>query len=214
MKARIILLICAALLLGAMSAQGAELELSGWSLDELYAAREAIDARINALEQGSGQVYDSGSYLIGRDIPAGDYVMTENDDAVFASAIVREGVTEDSGLVSHHLINRQAVMRLSEGRWLTLTEAQATPLAQAARCDSGYAGEGGYLVGVTLPAGRYTADIIDKAPLSSYSVYDGVLGSGEQLMKFEVIREATEIELRDGEYIELSGCRLEPIELG
>ena len=66
------------------------------------------------------------------------------------------------------------------------------------------------MVGATLSAGTYTVLLNDKAPLSSYSIYDGVLGSGEQLLKFEVIREATDINLNPGEYLELSGCRLAP----
>lgn len=214
MKLRIIPLVCALMLCGMLPARAEVLNVSDWTLEQLYSAREAIDARIEALEHAdSQQVYVSGSYLIGQDIPAGDYVIVENDDAVFASVIVREGVTEDSDLISHHLINRQAVARLTEGKWMTLTEAQAYPLSQAAVNESGYVGEGGYLVGTTLPAGRYSVMLIDKAPLSSYSVYDGVLGSGEQLVKFEVIREATELTLEDGEYVELSGCRLEPIQI-
>lgn len=214
MKLKVILLVCATLMLSVMAAQGAELDFSHWTLEELYAARDAIDARIGALEQADSlQIYDSGSYLIGKDIPAGDYVLVENDDAVFASVIVREGVTEDSGLVSHHLINRQAVVRLTEGKWMTLTEAQAYPIAQATMIDTGTMDEGGYLVGAMLPAGRYSVNLIERAPLSSYSVYDGVLGTGEQLLKFEVIRDTTELTLNDGEYIELSGCRLEPAEL-
>lgn len=210
MKARIILPMCVALLLMS-AASAAQLDFSALTLEELYSAREAIDQRISALEHSEGvRVYDSGSYLIGVDIPAGDYVLVENDDAVFASVIVREGVTEDSGLVSQHLINRQVVMRLEEGKWLTLTEAQAYPLNQVSMDENGAVDEGGYLVGATLPAGRYTVDIIDKAPLSSYSVYDGLLGANEQLLKFEVIREATQLTLNEGEYIELSGCRLTP----
>lgn len=211
MKLRIALLACAMLILG-MAANAAVWDIESLTLEELFAARDAIDARIGILEQSeNARVYDSGSYLIGEDIPAGDYVLVENDDAVFASVIVREGVTEDSGLISHHLINRQAVVRLSEGKWMTLTEAQAYPLNLAPRAEDGYADEGGYLVGVTIPAGRYSAQLIEKAPLSSYSVYDNILGADEQLIKFEVIRENTEITLNAGEYIELSGCRLTPI---
>ena len=209
MKARIILLVCAALLCGAMVAQ-ADVDYDAMTLEELYRAREEIERRIDALEASDERVYVAGSYLIGRDIPAGDYVLVEEDDAVFASVIVREGVTEDSGLVAHHLVNRQAAVRFTEGKWLTLTEARAYPLALAPKAEDGNAGEGGYVVGVTLSAGTYTVLLNDKAPLSSYSVYDGVLGSGEQLLKFEVIREATDITLDPGEYIELSGCRLAP----
>ena len=209
MRIRIFPLACAAILC-ATTACADGLDFSDMTLEELYTARAAIEARIDELEQSDdAQVYDSGSYLIGKDIPAGDYVLVENDDAVFASVIVREGVTEDSGLVAHHLINRQAVAHLDEGKWMTLTEARAYPLSLAAMDFDGAVGEGGYLVGVTLPAGRYSVTLDDKAPLSSYSVYDGVLGSNEQLLKFEVIREATELVLSDGEYVELSGCRLE-----
>lgn len=212
MRPKIILLVCAALTLCG-AARGATLNFSDWTLDELYAAREAINARIGAMEQAESlQSYDSGSYLIGQDIPAGDYLLVENDNAVFPSVVVREGVNEDSGLVSHHLINRQAVMRLEEGRWLTLTDASACPLAQATMTESEVVDEGGYLVGATLAAGEYRVSLIERAPLSSYSVYDGVLGSGEQLLKFEVIRETVELSLNDGEYVELSGCRLEPTE--
>ena len=209
MKARIILLVCAALLCGAMVAQ-ADVDYDAMTLEELYRAREEIERRIDALEASDERVYVAGSYLIGRDIPAGDYVLVEEDDAVFASVIVREGVTEDSGLVAHHLVNRQAAVRFTEGKWLTLTEARAYPLALAPKAEDGNAGEGGYVVGVTLSAGTYTVLLNDKAPLSSYSIYDGVLGSGEQLLKFEVIREATDVNLNPGEYLELSGCRLAP----
>lgn len=214
MRLKITLLVCAALTLCA-AAQGATMDFSDWTLDELYAAREAINARIGAMEQAESlQGYDSGSYLIGQDIPAGDYLLVENDNAVFPSVVVREGVNEDSGLVSHHLINRQAVVRLEEGRWLTLTDARACPLSRATMTESEIVDEGGYLVGTTLAAGKYRVSLIERAPLSSYSVYDGVLGSGEQLLKFEVIRETTELSLNDGEYVELSGCRLEPAEQG
>ena len=213
MKLRILMLSCLALMCVHMAASATELDLSDMTLEQLYAAREAIDARIDALEQhGSVQSYDSGSYLIGRDIPAGDYVLVENENAVFASVIVREGVTADSRLMVHHLINRQAVVRLNEGKWLTLTEARAWPLNQAPAAASAPGNEGGYLVGATLPAGRYAVSVIDKAPLSSYSVYDGVLGADERLLRFEVIRETTEITLNEGEYIELSGCCLAPVE--
>lgn len=211
MRRRVCLLVCVvtALLIGA-AGRAAQMDFSDMTLEELYTARELLNARINELEQAmKPRIYDSGTYLIGQGIPAGDYVLMENENAVFASVAVREGITEDSGLVAHHLINRQAVVRLTQGTWVTLTEARACPLAQVGMESAGVHGEGGYLVGATLPAGTYTASIIDKAPLSSYSVYDAMLGAGEQLVRFEVIREDTPIELSDGEYVELSGCRLE-----
>ena len=186
------------------------LDLNVLSLEELYGLRQQIDAQIAALESATGAVlYESGGYRVGTDIPAGDYALYENSDAVFASAVVRAGDSEEPELVTYHLINGQAVIRLVPDTWLTLSEATAVPISQAEAVSDGFAGEGGYLVGVTLPAGTYTAVPLEKAPLSSYSVYSGILGSSAQLLKFEVLHEATPITLAEGEYIELSGCGLE-----
>lgn len=206
MNRRICLLAMAILALGCARA---EIDIDSLSLDSLYALRDQVNARISKLEQTSDQqIYDSGTYSVGSDIPAGDYVVIENQDAMFASVIVREDADEDSDLVSHHLINGQAAIRLNPGTWVTFSEARAYPLSQAPRIESDTCGEGGYLVGETLPAGTYQLYLVDKAPLSSYSVYDGILGTDAQLTKFEVLHDATTIALSDGDYIELSGCGL------
>ena len=187
------------------------LDLSALSLDQLYALREQLNTRIDELEHLSeAHTYESGTYLIGRDIPQGDYVLYENENAVFANAVIRAGKSVDAALMTYHLVYGQAVIRLEAGAWLTLSEVTAIPIAQAKPVldAEGQTGEGGYLVGALLPAGRYTVSPDSKAPLSSYSVYGDVLGTGAQLLKFEVLHETVEIELMEGEYIELSGCTL------
>ena len=187
----------------------AEYDFSALTLEELYEARARLDEAIREAEAAVGvQLYESGVYEVGADLPAGDYLLTENPDAMFASVIVREGDSEEAGLMTYHLINRQLIIRFTAGTWVTLTEACARPVAQAASQEADAAGEGGYLVGTTLPAGRYVATAIEKAPLSSYSIYDGILDTGSQLTKFEVLREPVTVELSEGEYIELSGCTL------
>ena len=201
-----LLALCA--LVGAAAHAAVPVDLSGMTLEELYEMRALLDGRIAALEADSGvRVYESGSYVVGRDIPAGDYVLIENADAVFASVLVRADDSEESDLVTHHLINNRAVVRLAAETWVTLSEATAWPIESAPDEVPG-TGEGGYLVGSHLPPGSYTITPLDKAPLSSYSVYDGILGSGEQLTKFEVLHKDVDIDLTAGEYIELSGCRL------
>lgn len=208
---RIISALAVLAVLAGLCGARAEYNLESASLEELYALRDQLNARISALEQQGGQrVYDSGTYLIGRDIPAGDYVLVEHEDAVFASVIVREDASEESGLVAHHLVNGQAVIHLAENKWLTLSEAKAYPISSAEISKDGVTGEGGYLVGVQLPAGEYVARMLENAPLPSYSIYDGIIGTNAQLIKFEVLHEETAVTLSDGEYIELSGCRLAP----
>ena len=206
MNRRICIMALSAML--ALSAK-AELDLNGMSLEKLYAVRDQVNSRIAEMEQGHDEkVYLNGTYCVGREIPEGDYVVFENEDAMFASLIVREDAAEDSGLVSHHIVNGQAVIRLNVDTWVTLSECRAYPLKLAPVSPEGPWGEGGYLVGATLPEGTYQCTIVDMAPLSSYSVYDGILGTDAHLTKFEVLREAATLELHAGEYIELSGCGL------
>ncbi|MBR1559828.1 MAG: hypothetical protein IJ646_06275 [Clostridia bacterium] len=208
---RILSAVLILLLLGGALAEG--WDFSRQSLDELYAIRDLLNARIGELERSDGvQVYESGTYQVGSDLPAGDYVLVEYENAMFASVIIRESQAEDSNLLAHHLIDHQLVVRLEAGTWITFSEARAYPLDQAPVAEDGVTGEGGYLVGALLPAGWYDVRLTDFAPLSSYSIYDGILGTGAQLTKFEVLRDTARIVLSDGEYIELSGCWLSPAE--
>ena len=197
--------------LGGAALAEAEFDFSGLTLEQLYEVRARLDEAIAAQERlGGAPVYAAGTYVIGRDMPEGDYVLVENADAMFASVEVRSGEGGDSSLVFLKLISGQVVVRLGRDTCMVLSEAQAYPLAAAPTVDptAGPVPEGAYLVGSQLPAGRYTAAVTERAPLSSYSVYDGILGTDGRLVKFEVLHENTVLELRDGEYIELSGCTL------
>ena len=197
------------LLLGIAAVGETGVDLNQMDLQDLYALREAVNARIAIVERQSGQaVYPSGTYKVGRDLPEGDYVFKEAADAMFSSVIVRRDSSESSDLVSHHLINGQCVGRLRAGTWVTLSEATACPIHQASAVEISQITDGGYLVGVTLPEGTYRIAPADNAPLSSYSIYDGILGTDAQLQKFEVILEPTTLTLAAGEYVELSGCAL------
>lgn len=203
-------LLIAALILAPVPAM-AHISFSGMTLEELYAARIQLDKTIAALERQNGQrMYESGGYLVGRDIPAGDYVIFEKDDAVFASVTIRSGEAEDTDLLTYQLINRQAVIRLEPDTWFTLSECRACPISQVDSVldENGHAGEGGYPMGALLPEGSYSVTPMEKAPLASYSIYGGILGTGAQLLKFEVLHDAVTLDLTDGDYIVLSGCEL------
>ena len=122
--------LCAAMawiaLLMAGPAAMAATDVSDMSLEDLYALREAVDAQISLLESEDGvHVYESGSYLVGRDMPAGDYAVIENKDAVFASVIVRADDSVDAERIAYGLVNRQVMIHFDDDTWVTLSEASA-----------------------------------------------------------------------------------------
>ena len=201
---------CIALLMACPAAM-ASADISDMSLEDLYVLREAVDAQISLLESEDGvHVYESGSYLVGRDMPAGDYAVIENEDAVFASVIVRADDSVDAERIAYGLVNRQVMIHFNDDTWVTISEASAYPMEEAPvkGLENDVAGEGAYLVGMQIPAGKYVVSTLEKAPLSSYSVYDGIMGTEASLVKFEVLHDDVSIDLADGQYIELSGCMM------
>ena len=187
----------------------AELDFSDMTLEELYEARDALDRRIDELEGQQGV----RSYEIGVDMPAGDYVLIEKGNAMFASLAIQSPGASAAQHMSK-LVSGQAVVRLEKGSKITISGLTAWPLGSEPdrNGEDGTIGEGGYLVGVQLPAGDYVAQPQDLAPLSSYSVYTGILGTDAQLTQFQLLHEATPLTLKDGDYVELSGCSIIPEE--
>ena len=188
----------------------AGIDVSGLSLEELKALRDQITVRIEALEADSPHVYESGTYAVGSDIPAGIYLVVEDEYGIFPSVIVREGATADSHLENYELVINQAVMQLNADTYVTFNDSIAYPYDSAPEMGliDGVGEEGGYWVGVQIPAGSYRIEANDKASLSSYSIYTGILGTEAQLVRFELVYDPIETELVTGQYIALSGCSI------
>ena len=109
----------AALLLAAMVVPTAaaemeiQLDLDTATLDELIVARDAISARIEEIEsEMAGEVLPAGTYLAGRDILPGVYVLRESERALLPSFTLRDGETGDT--LEFEIINCQSVVELLE----------------------------------------------------------------------------------------------------
>lgn len=180
------------------------------TLDELYALRAQLEEEIARRQPEGGAAYPPGIYLVGRDIPEGDYVLTEHSEALFAEVIVRGAEDRSAPMLVYSLINGQAAIHLKAETWVTLSGASAVPLertgAPAPLPEDGTVQEGGYLVGVHLPQGTYRVSPMERITVASFSVYDGLPGSDAALVQYELLREDAEVTLRDGDYVELFGC--------
>ena len=95
-----------------------EYDFSGLTLAELYRVRAQLDAAIAALEASAGSGgYDAGSYLVGEDLPEGDYAVQELENAMFASVVIRTGDSEGDALILHKLVNGQLDIHLPKNIW-------------------------------------------------------------------------------------------------
>lgn len=206
------ILTLAVLAAGCAALASTEFDFSTLSISELYEVRAELDEIIAAKEaEGSVGFYEDGTYLVGSDLPVGDYAVQERENAIFPSVVVRAGNGVDDALILHKLVSGQVDIHLVRNTWVTFSEVRVWPLgAEPSLMDEdGTVGEGAYLVGRQLPEGRYTVSPSDKAPLSSYSVYSGIVGSGkEELIKFELLHGEAELALAAGDYVELSGATM------
>ena len=206
---------------GALAESGkpdyAGLDLTQASLDELKDLYERIALEIESRDTAEAPFFPSGTYAAGLDMPAGIYLVREDEHGIFPSMTVRRGSMPDSPLESYEIIIKQAVVQISTGTFVTLTDAVAYPFESVTEdwLAGGEAGEGGYWVGPQIPEGTYRIVADEKAPLSSYSVYSGILGTNPQLERFETVNDEIETALVSGQYIVLSGCSIAlPLEDG
>ena len=187
------------------------IDLTGASLQELLDLRERINKQIAALESNGSRFYESGTYAVGIDIPVGIYLILEEEHSIFPTLTVRQGASADSQLLNYEMIINQAVVQLTAGTYLTISDAVAYPFDSAPESGlvDGIGAEGGYWVGVQIPAGRYLVVPDEKAPISNFSVFSGILGTNAQTLRFELIHEPVELEMETGQYVVLSGCTLQ-----
>ena len=99
--------------------------------------------------------FGDGVYLVGTDIPAGLYKGTTVGDALGVWQIARES-NGSSIIASDPATNGQFYVQVKKGQYLELRGVQIVKAAAAAPTKMrSSVGDGVYLVGTDIPAGRY-----------------------------------------------------------
>lgn len=115
-------LICILLLVCMTSFASADsIDLSGMSFDELFALRETITAEIMTRPEWKEVKVPAGTWIIGKDIPAGCYCIKAETGKVNVSVWRKEPQDySNNGLVYNELISPESAygrMELKEG-WI------------------------------------------------------------------------------------------------
>lgn len=167
-----------------------------------------VTERLSGITSTPTTVYPDGYYEVGKDIPAGEYVLlsTEEGNAYYE---IRTNMDFDSydDMVDYCNFSYNAIIRLEDGQFLRLSRCNASPIGEVPQI-SFMKGEM-FKVGYHIPAGTYRISMSEdsyyygmgyilSAPsdnydvvLSSVSVYEG---------------EDASITVQDGQYVQLKGC--------
>lgn len=159
--------------------------------------------------------YQAGTYNVGTDIPAGQYVMTPTvqyqDGYYFLKNYNRAIIS--SGVVDCDKFMTRGYATAQNGDEFELDYATMIPAKDAGRLLP-YGGDvynpAEYKIGFDLPAGTYT--IFTLHGDSNYEIRssDSHLGYGN-IIDSQNISSDTNVTVKDGQYLKLTNCALSPV---
>lgn len=143
----------------------------------------------------------SGMYKVGKDIPAGEYIVVCDSVSCYIEVANDSSGTIDS-IVTNDNISTHTYISLSNGQYFTVKGGKFIPEEKmdAFQSQNGQFGEGKYKVGKDIPAGEYKV----KATGSCYiEVSTGSKGVLDEIVTNDNIETGTEkyITISDGQYV-------------
>lgn len=175
-----------------------------------------IEISENPVEDDENEgVYPMGEYVVGEDIPAGEYLLRSDDlgnivpdgsDEAYAS------LSDDAGEIFGSWFEYSRYAKLEEGQYLDLAWCSAYDISMHAMENNPFEHSGMFKVGVDVKAGTYKVKTIDDSDMHFYYVHDSLEDFDDDAM-YEFFRENyTEekiVTLEDGQYLELFHCVIE-----
>lgn len=165
---------------------------------KVYPISQAAEVKKN--ENGG---YPEGTYVVGTQIPAGEYV-ARGDYASLTASKYPDGNDAHYGYCGH---DRSAIIKVEEGEYLTCDFGELFPLEATAdlKPSDGIYKDGTYKVGFHIPTGTYklSADA-ESAYVEIYN--DAYMKSGRGDESVEALKGAdTTFSIKEGQYIMIYG---------
>ncbi len=175
-----------------------------------------IDFSENSVEDDENVgVYPRGEYVVGEDIPAGEYLLYSDDlgnnvpegfDEAYASLL------DDEEEIFGSWFESSRYVKLEDGQYLDLAWCSAYDTSMHTIENNPFEHSGMFKVGVDVEAGTYKVKTIDDSDMYFYYVHDSLEDFDDDAM-YEFFRENyTEekiVTLENGQYLELFHCILE-----
>lgn len=174
----------------------------------MVTAAFSISACGNTQASESNSVeYNSGSYKIGKDIPAGEYVFYAEQDEL-GVVTVKDGNAADSEELEFSTFYGNGFFTLDEGMYLNVTDANFYPVTEDLRVQY-TENDAEYRVGIDIPAGEYNLESTEPGIFGSNVTVKSSSKVDELCIEMLEFFEGTySVTVKDGQYIELDGCKI------
>ena len=173
-------------------------------------AKTIIDETTEAAtieEKATAKYYQEGVYKIGKDLPAGEYLLISYDDRYVGGYMCVSSDSNQNDIIHNELFLTFHYITVENGQYLELTRCGAVSVEEDSLTFKSYddLGPGMYKVGVDIPAGEYKLTA-DKGALAAYScIYDNSTAS-RKIISNDIINNNAYVTVKQGQYLLLKSC--------
>ena len=145
--------------------------------------------------------YEAGTYKVGTDMPAGEYVLTSSKGSGYVS-VSSDSSGEFDSLIDNDNFGVQDYLIVNDGEYVTLgSGVTATPIDEA-EVYSGTLSDGVFKVGRDIPAGEY--QLSASGGSGYWERNSSGVGSSNEIIANDNFENSTYVTVEDGEYLQLS----------
>ncbi|WP_342566643.1 hypothetical protein MKY09_11215 [Psychrobacillus sp. FSL K6-4046] len=152
----------------------------------------------------------SGTYKVGTDIPAGEYIVFAKGYTYIESSKDSSGALES--IIFNDNLSKEAnsYVTLNDGEYFKFQDGEMYPVEQAPSVipEDGVYTDGMYKIGKDIPAGEYKITLGTDSELGYYEVSKSSSHQLEDIVTNENVEADTYLTVSDGQYLKLQGVTI------
>lgn len=151
----------------------------------------------------------AGMYKVGKDISAGEYLITSNSGS-YASyyEVTSDSTGNVDSILSNDIFSGTRYITLKNGQYIKIEDSTMilSKYAKAQKAKNGKFGNGMYKIGLEIPAGEYI--IMSNSSDAYYEVRNDSLGDVDGVVTNDIFSGSRYITVEKGQYLILNNCYL------
>lgn len=150
-----------------------------------------------------------GMYKVGKDISAGEYLITSNSGS-YASyyEVTSDSTGNADSILSNDIFSGTRYITLKNGQYIKIEDSTMilAKYAKAQKAKNGKFGNGMYKIGLEIPAGEHI--IMSNSSDAYYEVRNDSLGNADGIVTNDTFSGRRYITVEEGQYLILNDCYL------
>lgn len=160
----------------------------------------------NGSNENSNKI-KQGTYKIGDDLEAGEYLFIANGMGYVE--VAKDGTGNLEGIIHNDNVTGHTYVTVEDGQYLKLQFGEAYPVGSAPSIipENGLYKDGEYKVGKDIPAGEY--ELISNTEMGYFEVSKDSNGTLDSIITNDFVTSNAYVTVEDGEYLKLQGVEIQ-----